>query len=96
MKRDDILVSDHAIERANEIGIDKEKLKDLLLSSIKMSISSARELYKIDKYGFNKQKNIYYFLKTGSSRYTKLLFTVKRYDKRDGGDLWLVITVTKK
>jgi hypothetical protein len=96
MRKDDIIVTDHAKERAKEWGLKEDKIKDLLVEAKKQKQRPSRELYKIDKYGIDKQLDVYYFLRNGSVHYPRLLFTVRQDVNKDGGDLWVVITVTKK
>lgn len=91
MLRYEIIFTDHAIERAKELNISKRAIKGLLLEAKRQPISPMRELYKIAKYGFRKQGRIYYYLRKGTSRYPRLLFTVEHQNSS-----MIVITITKK
>ena len=90
MKPEDIIVTDHAKERAEELGIDSDKLINLLRVARPQRENVIREIYKLFKYG-KKQTHIKYYYKKGSSRYIPLLFTVK-----EQGGKFVIITVTKK
>lgn len=91
MLREQIIISNHAKERAKELGIPSTKLPDLLLTSDKQKENVFRELYKLWKYGTGKQLGVHYYIRKGTSKYPKLLFTVKCTEEK-----WIIITVTKK
>ena len=62
MKIDDIILTDHAIARAEEIGITEEDAKKLLCSSQRQKDSWRRSAYKVFKYG-DKQCDVEYYRK---------------------------------
>lgn len=90
MKPEDIIVTDHAKARAEELGIESDKIKNLLRVAKIQRDNPFREVYKFFKYG-NKQRNVSYYYKKGSSTHVPLLFTIKK-----SGDKFVVITITKK
>ena len=96
MKKEEIVITDHAKARGKELGLNEDKIKDLFMTSEKLKPRPMRELYKIEKYGLEKQSNVYYFRRKGSPHYPRLLFTVEHNVSKEGEDIWVVITVTKK
>jgi len=92
MKIDDIILTDHAIARAEEIGITEEDAKKLLCSSQRQKDSWRRSAYKVFKYG-DKQCDVEYYRKLGSGKYPPLLFTVTfKTDQQK----WIIITITRR
>ena len=90
MNPEDIIITKHAHEKAEELGIGLNRIKNLLRTAEVQREHFFRGIYKFFKYG-NKQKNVYYYYKKGSSKQASLLFTVKKQ-----GGKFIVITITKK
>jgi len=90
MKYEDIIVSDHAKKRCEEIRVDSEKIKFLLLEAKYQSENIFREIYKFMTYG-RKQRGVSYYYRKGTTRYPPLLFTVATRNDKE-----IVITVTQK
>ena len=90
MKVENIIISNHAKQRAIELGIDPENIKILFLKAIYQGVNIFREIYKFLKYKKKQYGVCYYYLK-GSSYNPYLLFTVKHKDN----DV-IIITITKR
>ena len=90
MNLDNIIITNHAKLRAEELHIDPEKIKSLLIQAKPQMENPFRQLYKFFRYG-NKQKNVSYYYRKGTTRVVPLLFTIK-----EQGDKFVILTVTKK
>ena len=79
-------VTDHALERAGELGlkVDKEGLINIFLNALPAQRNVRRELYKLEKYKDSQLDINYYETK-------KMRFTVKEYPDRQ-----LILTVTPR
>ena len=90
MRIEEIIVTKHARERCEEIGVDAEKIKFLLIGAKRQRENIFREIYKFINYG-EKQFGISYYYRKGTSKYPPLLFTVAIRNEK-----YIVITVTKR
>ena len=96
MVRERVILTNHAIERAEQINLPKEKIKDLLMSAKRQQSNPVRLFYKVAKYGINKQCDVGYYYRKSTTRFPALLFTVKETTDKEGVTEWVVLTVTKK
>ena len=86
MKNNPVQFTDHALERAEQIGLTQKEARLLFTQSKQERLGLKHHFYKLIKYG-NAYRNFEYFLHRGR----RILFTVQHHRKE-----LVVITVTKK
>ena len=90
MRAEDVILTDHAISRGKQLGLNETSLIQRFIIAIRQRYNPDREIYKIFKYG-KRQNFITYFISKGTVTKPRLLFTARQKD-----DKWLILTVTRK